>query len=1011
MFNYAQLPVCPSPRTSALTSLPGRIASALLAASLCCGTIAHAGSRAADGRALAFGAIPLSFEANSGQTDPRVQFVSHGEGFSLFLAPGEAYLNLEQVPSAAVANPLDRAPSGPATVDRLHLRLVGADANAAVSGSDRQSGVVNYFVGKDPAKWRSGIPTYGKVSYTAIYPGIDLVFYGNQQQLEYDFVVAPGADANRIVWQIEGARVSVDRRGDLQLAAPNGPASFKRPVLYQMFGNKKVSVEGRYVATGEQVRFRLGAYDHKKPLIIDPVLSYVTYFGAPASAYGPVNASTFIGYWDGNYVNWQGLAIDKAGNVYITGNTDAFDLPVKDAYQTSDPALKTNYRATAAYVTKINPEGTGLVYSTYLSGGSQDNTYGSSIAVDAEGNAYAAGFTDDPNFPTTPGAFQTICGAFDNNGVRTANCGTAASVNGFVTKLDPTGSKLVYSTFLGANQAFINSIAVDSEGRAYVAGSINDYCDPQVPAFECFPTTANAVQSGLDTSIESSGNTYYNGYPGFAFLTVFTSDGSGLAYSTLLGDNLYLTGAGETPSDTFGTTTGFSVALNSSNEIFLTGYTLAARLPVTSGVYQSKPQKTLPNAGPEGYVAKFNPIGSGGSTLLAYLTYLGPVTDPNNVGTYATGIAADSAGNAYIDGITNSQMFPTTKGSYDPTCGTPNFDECGVAFIAKLNPSGSDLIWSTLFGDPVGDASGVGGMGPIEVDEDENVYVAGSANGYYLFPQVNQIQPTRGNGQVFVAEFNPDGSKLLFSTLIGGLAGTQWAAGLAVDRDRNIYVAGNGNSPGVQPTKGAFLQKYPGQGYNAFVAKIAPVALPQVQLTFSYVTDKGGDVLTLSAKVSGPAFSPTPTGQVTFYEDSSILGTRALNSAGIAPIKLSNPKSGKFTFHASYAGDAFNLPSTVRVAEYVKADTTSTLKSSANPSTQGQAVIFTDKVTSPDGTPTGTVTLKKNGAILAKKALSSGAVSFSIDTLIAGTHTIVAVYSGDTTHLPSTSNAISEVTK
>lgn len=954
--------------------------------------------------------IPLSFEPNQGQTDPSVQFVSRGRGYSLFLAPGEAYLNLERQPAAPDADPSIDKTSGAGPVDTLTLRLLGANSKATAAGFDRQSGVVNYFVGNDPNRWRSGIPTYGKVNYTAIYPGIDLVFYGNQQQLEYDFVVAPGADPSRIEWQVEGAALSVDRHGDLRLDAAHGPAGFKKPVLYQIDGNRRVAVNGRYVVAGNKVRFALGAYDRSKPLIIDPVLSYLTYFGAAVSQAGP-GANTFIGYWNDGNLNYQGLAIDKEGDVYVTGNTNAIDFPVKDAYQSHDAGLKITSGAAAAFVTKINPEGTGLVYSTYLSGGGQSNTYGSSIAVDAEGNAYVAGWTDDQNYPTTPGAFQKICGAFSNLGTRTANCENAGPVNGFVTKLDPAGSKLVYSTFLGANDAYIYWIAVDSEGRAYVTGFDNDYCDPQIPSFECFPTTSNAVQSGYDTSIELSGHSYYSGYPGFAFLTVFTPDGSGLAYSTLLGDNINLTAAGETVADTFGLTNGTSVAVNSAGEFFLTGYTHATKLPVTSSAYQRKPQKSMPDNGVEGYVAKFNPIGSGGSTLLAYLTYLGPAKDPNNVASYTSGITADSEGEAYITGITNSQMFPTTKGSYDPTCGEANFDECGVAFVSKLNASGSELVWSTMFGDANGGADGIGGMGPIQLDAEGDVYIEGSADGYAQFPQVNQIQPTRGNGQVFVAEFNPTGSKLLFSTLIGGLAGGQWAAGLAVDKEHNIYFAGNSNSPGIQPTKGAFEQKFQGGGYNAFVGKISPVAASHIKLTFATTSAKTGEVLTISANVLAPALAPIPTGKVTFDNGSVTLGSAVLNSAGVATFKVLNIKPGKYTFKASYPGDDFNLSSTAEVAKTVKAETTTTLKSSANPSTAGKAVVFTVAVTSPGEAPVGSVTLKSNGSAIGTKTLSKGEISFSITSLAVGTHKIIADYAGNATFLAGTSNTISEVTK
>ena len=475
-----------------------------------------------------FGKIPLSFQPNVGQADPRVQFVSHGMGYSLYLTPGEAYVSLENQPSG------DRA-------DTLRMKLVGANAKTAAAGLDKQSGVVNYFVGNDPGKWRSGIPTYGKVAYTSIYPGVDLVFYGNQRQLEYDFVVGPGADPAQIAWQIEGAALSVGREGDLQLAAPNGPASFKKPVIYQVDGYKKIRVDGRYVIAGNQVRFALGRYDHAKPLVIDPVLTYLTYLGAPVSASGATSGTTTIGGVAGygattNQLS-QALAVDREGNAYVVGTTNASDFPVKDPFQSADAALKTNYRATSAFVSKLNPEGTELLYSTYLSGNSLNaNTFAQTIAVDIEGNAYVAGYTNDPDFPTSAGAFQRICGDGSINGARSPNC-QGGAINGFVTKLDPAGSKIVYSTFLGAYDDYINSIAVDSLGRAYVAGIAGDYCNPTTPTFQCFPTTPNAIQTGEGTCVALPGDATCTGFGGmgWAFLTVFNPEGTGLVYSTLLG--------------------------------------------------------------------------------------------------------------------------------------------------------------------------------------------------------------------------------------------------------------------------------------------------------------------------------------------------------------------------------------------------------------------------------------------------------------------------------------------
>ena len=757
--------------------------------------------------------VPLSFEPNQGQAAATVQFLSRGAGYAIFLAPGKVVLNLErQKPASAPAT--GQTPEA-ASADTLRMSLIGANAKANAVGLAPQPGVVSYFIGNDPKNWRSGIPTYGKVNYGQIYPGVDLIFYGNQRQLEYDFVVAPGADPSRIAWRIDGARASIDAEGNLVLSAPNGPASFKKPVLYQMNGDQKTPVEGSFAVAGHEIRFRLGSYDHSRALIIDPVLSYATYLAGSSTDHiglptGPGNLAVGMS---------QGIALDSAGSVYVTGYTYSIDFPTKTPYQPAPPTKVAGVSPgqwPSAFVTKFSPDGSSLVYSTYLGGNGYDNAY--AIAVDSSGNAYVTGETDSPDFPVTNGAYQTVCSPAPNNtGAPVQNSSDCYSSNtsAFVTKLNPTGTGLVYSTFLGGNGswAYATAIAVDGAGRAYIAGNENEDCYRGQPyTFQsCFPTTNGAVIGGVQP---------VGGDPQFAFVAAFDPTGAQLLYSTLFGDlNFQCTIA--CGGDTYGT----GIAVDASGYFYLVGETMASNLPTTAGVIQPT---GAPLGNPatyvqawRGFIAKFNPVTSAGGASLAYSTYLGGKT--GNTGDFISGIAIDNESYAYVVGFTNSKDFPVPSGAYQTVCG-PNGQNCAAAHVTKLNPTGSAIVWSTFVGDAKGDASdAVFFTGPIQLDGTGNIYITGQVG--TGFPMINPVEPTAtgGDQQVLVAELDPTGSKLLFSTTIGsnGLNTTE-PAGLAVDAYGDIYLAGNNAGPNLITTPGAFQTTSSNSGccYHGFVVKI-----------------------------------------------------------------------------------------------------------------------------------------------------------------------------------------------
>ena len=409
-------------------------------------------------------AVPLSFEANQGQTDSQVKFLSRGDGYSLFLTSNEVVFTL-RTPAGV---------KGPPPVFRMELR--GANRGAQVTGADKLAGVVNYYVGNDPKKWRSGITTYGKVKYQGIYPGIDAVFYGNQRQLEYDFVVAPGADPKRLSLGLTGAKPSLDAGGNVVLKLADGDLALKKPVVYQNFDGEKRTVEASYTIAANKVRFHLGKYDHNQTLVIDPVFTYLTYLGGSSVDY--IGGITGVGQTTSPT---HALAIDSAGDVYVTGETISNDFPVNNAYQATRNEPGGAY---TAFVSALNPTGTALLYSTYL-GGSTSNPnnqtspfdIGASIAWDSFDNAvYVVGTTNAVDFPTTPGAFKTQ----NVNGTYSA----------FVSKFNSIG-QLTKSTYLGPHLTYGLGVTSDSLGRAYVVGYTSYNCNPNDSTCPLPHNTAN----------------------------------------------------------------------------------------------------------------------------------------------------------------------------------------------------------------------------------------------------------------------------------------------------------------------------------------------------------------------------------------------------------------------------------------------------------------------------------------------------------------------------------------
>jgi len=677
-----------------------------------------------------YGQLPLSFEANVGQADPQIDFISRGSGYVLFLTPREAVLSLR-----AARNDHESASSAV-----LRMKFVGSEANPRVVAHEELPGKVNYLIGKDSKQWRTGVSTYAKVAYENLYPGVDLVYYGNQRQLEYDFVVRPGTDPQIIALSFEGAaELKVDAQGELVLHTGDGELRQRKPVIYQEVDGVRREVDGSYkLKDRNTVGFQLADYDASRPLVIDPVLVYSTFLGGSTDDEG------------------RDIAVDASGNAYVTGSTQQLSFPVD--FPTTAGAFDTTHNGGHdAFVTKLNASGSALIYSTFL-GGSNDE-FGRGIAVDSSGSAYVTGITNSANFPTTVGAFDATL-----DGVGTFDA--------FVTKVNPAGSALVYSTFLGGvNSESGNGIAVDTSGSAHVTGSTGS---------DNFPTTAGA----FDTTRSQDAD---------AFVTKLNPAASALVYSTFLGG--------------FDTDFGNAIVLDTFGSAYVTGFTASGNFPTTVGAFDTTQNSIGEFVRFDAFVTKLNLSGS----ALVYSTFLGG-TGPE----FGQGIAVDTSGSAYVTGSTSSSDFPTTAGAFDTTA---NISVGSDAFATKLNPSGSALVYSTFLG-----GSELDQANDIAVDATGSAYVTGftlSAN----FPiTADAFDTTQSSSEVFVTKFNPAGSALVYSSFLGGDI-TDLAFGIAVDTFGSAYVTGFTSSHINFPTTiGAFDTTHHVGSFDVFVTKIGTIS-------------------------------------------------------------------------------------------------------------------------------------------------------------------------------------------
>lgn len=697
-----------------------------------------------------YGKLPLAFEANSGLWEPGVKFAARASGhILLFEASG----------AMRIIGPPGSAEQGGATVG---MRLLGARPQPVLARGEPLEGKNHYLLGSDPARWRLNVPTFSRIEYREVYPGVMLVYRGNQRQLEYDFVLASGVSPGVIRLDFTGTQaVQIAPGGELVVRTPWGELRHHRPRVYQEVDGARVEIAGRYRKLARhQVGFQVAAYDPLKPLVIDPIMSYSTYLGGSAD--------------DRAY----GIAVDSAGCAYIVGETWSSNFPRVPGYQPASAGERD------VFVAKLNATGTSLVYSTYIGGRGRDS--GRSIAVDASGSAYVTGFTYSQNFPVTAGAFQTSSGGQEE---------------AFALKLNASGTGLLYSTYLGGRGSdFGAGIAVHSNGEALLCGYTSS---PN------FPTTSGALRSAFAGG-------YYD-----AFVAKLNASGSGLVYSTYLGGG--------------GTDTAAGIAVDAGGNAYVTGQTGAADFPTRN------PFQTL-SGFVDAFVTKLDPSGQ-----LVYSTYLGGRSSD-----FGNSVAVDSSGSAYVSGATASTDFPVTAGSYQ----TSNHGSYDV-FVAKLNPQGTALVYSTLLG-----GAGAEEARGIAVSGSGQALVAGWT--YSIdFPTQTPVQGSPGgNGDGFVAVLNSQGSALYYSTYLGG-SGSDNVQAIATDPSGNAYVTGWTLSSDYPITAGAVRSTSSGS-VDAFVSKIG-ANLPPSAMSVSPASGTGASQ-TFRLEYSDPnGFADLSLVQVIFH--------------------------------------------------------------------------------------------------------------------------------------------------
>ena len=872
--------------------------------------------------------LPLSFEANRGQADSPIQFLSRGRGYGIFLTPQEAVLVLRS--NAKTAAVKDKPFSAKGTAETLKMTLLNANRNPRMVGMDELPGKTNYFIGNDPQKWRTDVPNYERVRYEQVYRGIDMVYYGNQSQIEYDFIVSPGADPSLIRFACNGAKsLRIAPNGDLVIALKGGEVVQRKPIVYQEIDGRRQEIPGSYFLTGKrQVGFRLGQYDPNRTIIIDPVLTYSTFLGGSrddtawdiavdgsGNAYitgetlsgnfptasplqgshsgstdffdvfvSKINAagsalvySTYVGGTSNDSGN--SISVDSAGSVYVSGSTWSTNFPTQNPFQSANGGL------TDAIVFKLNAAGSSLVYSTYYGGSHHETGYG--LDIDQSGNVYVAGYTISSNYATQNAVQATFGGG---------TCGSSPCDDAFLFKLNATGTTRIFSTFLGGNnQDRALAVAVDASGNAYVTGFTN--------------STNFPLSNALQTSKQGTASD--------AFVTAYTSTGSYI-YSTYLGGS----GADE----------GFGIAVDNSGNAYLTGDTRSTNFPTVNAF-----QTTLRGL-QDAFVTKISSTGA----ALVYSTYLGGTHAGDEV-EGGWDIVVDADGNAYITGNADSPDFPTVNPVQNGNQFLPD------AFVTKLNAAGTSLIYSLVIG-----GSDLDFAKGIALDSLNNAYVAGHTLSLN-FPVANALQPINAGGNF---SFSPEDAFVLKITDVDGLD----ISGQVADAGGNpipfvkVSLTGSARQDDFTDANGnyAFLNLNPGGSFTLTPSRTNFTFSPTSQTVNNLSQDQ-------TVNFTGSVNQIVLDGKIKDANGAGVSGV-TVSLSGSQTASVLTTTSGTYTFSNLNAGGSYTI--TPSRNSDVFTPTSKTYNNLGSNQTFDFTLVYaiSGQVTDSVGNPASGVTLSLSGA-------------------------------------------------